>query len=266
MTGVAEPLEDLERFDSDMKRWAARVVRAIRRQAAAGTLPELSEDLPGEEWRDVPGERGYVVSSLGRVRSMGAVAPRFRPARDLKLSPNGKGYLAAGVNGRNRKVHRLVASAFVPNPEGFPLVRHLNDVKTDNRVVNLAWGDERANAADARRNGIRPTAQHGTVSMYSSQACRCDPCRAAARAYQLKYRTHPDRRAALAAAQRARRTDPEYRAAERARRATPEYRAAKNAARRARYAIDPAYRAAKGAANNAARRAKRAAQQKELTE
>jgi len=118
-----------------------------------------------EEWRPVKGYEGrYEVSSVGRVKSLAriAVAPnasgyRNIPERILSLTPAGKGHRAVnlaleGVITRTL-VHRMVAEAFIPNPDGLPFVRHLNDVPNDNRVENLAWGTPSDNGYDAVRNG-----------------------------------------------------------------------------------------------------------------
>ena len=49
-------------------------------------------------------------------------------------------------------IHRLLAEAYLPNPNNYPLVRHLNDIKTDNRLENLAWGNHRDNMLDYFKN------------------------------------------------------------------------------------------------------------------
>ena len=53
------------------------------------------------------------------------------------------------------RIHILKAKAFIytPNPLGYNVVRHLNDVKTDNRLINLAWGTQSDNVRDSIRNG-----------------------------------------------------------------------------------------------------------------
>lgn len=117
----------------------------------------------GEEWKPVTGFEGeYEVSSTGGVRSITrkvrSKGGSFRtvPGQVLKQWTV-NGYLRVNLNQRGvltqTPVHRLVAEEFVPNPENLPVVRHLNDVKTDNRVENLAWGTASDNENDKVRNG-----------------------------------------------------------------------------------------------------------------
>lgn len=60
--------------------------------------------------------------------------------------------LKSGYTSKQYKVHRLVAEAFIPNPNNYTIVRHLNDDPMDNRVDNLAWGTPYENIQDCIRN------------------------------------------------------------------------------------------------------------------
>lgn len=104
-----------------------------------------------EEWKDITGYEGlYQVSTLGNVRSydkkllvVEEVKTRLVKGKILAPTRSGNGYvkvmLTKNKTRRNRNVHRLVAEAFIPNPDGFTDINHINEIKTDNRVSNLEW-------------------------------------------------------------------------------------------------------------------------------
>lgn len=108
------------------------------------------EGFEDELWGAIPGYENYYVSTEGRVWSVDS-------GKILKTSINDNGYpmvwLYSNERCKNVKISRIEALTFIPNPDNLPVVRHLNDIKTDNRLENLAWGSYHDNAEDAKKNG-----------------------------------------------------------------------------------------------------------------
>jgi hypothetical protein len=104
-----------------------------------------------EQWKCVDGFADYEVSSLGRVRSM-----KFGKVRILKPRKTTDGYFSVVtcMNGceTSHRIHRLVASAFLPNPETLPQVDHIDRTVTNNCVDNLRWVSPSQNSFNTHRH------------------------------------------------------------------------------------------------------------------
>ena len=103
-----------------------------------------------EIWRPIKDyENIYEVSNLGRVRSLERTVIRKNgvtlkvPEKILKPKARRDGYLTVNIYKnavcKNYYIHRVVSTAFLPNPDNKPQVNHLSEEKTDNSVENLEW-------------------------------------------------------------------------------------------------------------------------------
>lgn len=116
-----------------------------------------------EIWRPIVGYEGlYEVSSYGRVRSLDRYVKysngpiHLHKGMILNPEKDKDGYLQVILynNGKIHqiKIHRLVAQAFIPNPQDLPQVNHKDEVKTNNSVDNLEWCNAKYNANYGSRN------------------------------------------------------------------------------------------------------------------
>lgn len=105
-----------------------------------------------EVWKDILGYEGtYQVSNKGRVKSLTRKVWNYtKRERILKPCHKPNGYMQVnlckdGGGDKHAYVHRLVAQAFLPNPDGLPEVNHIDFDKTNNCVENLEWVSDKDN-------------------------------------------------------------------------------------------------------------------------
>lgn len=124
------------------------------------------ETAPREEqevWKDIPGFEGfYQASTLGRVRSCDRDINYVNGhkvhynSHVMATKPNHSGYMVVGLNKNNRQhwysVHQLIARTFIPNPNGYPQINHIDECRTNNAVINLEWCTAHYNNNYGQRN------------------------------------------------------------------------------------------------------------------
>jgi len=96
----------------------------------------------------------YQVSNLGRIKN--SISGYI-----LKLSSDKQGYQIIQINRKNLKVHRLVSTAFISNPDNKRCVNHKDGVKSNNIVDNLEWATHHENAIHAFSTGLKIPQQLG---------------------------------------------------------------------------------------------------------
>ena len=147
-----------------------------------------------EIWKDIEGYEGYQVSNLGRVRSLDRIDSNNHPLKGVILKPyiSNSGYLLVGLykqQKRDRKLlHRLVAEAFIPNPDNKPEIDHINTIKTDNTVflnedgsinyekTNLRWTTRKENINNPlTKTKMRINARKPSKGKYGKKHHRSKP-------------------------------------------------------------------------------------------
>lgn len=134
------------------------------------------------EWRAHPTYPEYQLSTTGEVRSVYTMRPL---AGGLDKDGYKKLVLCSGGRRRYARVATMVAETFIgPRPPG-AVIRHLNNIRTDNRPENLAWGTQAENIADKHVHGTRQLGENGSRTILTE-----------AQARRAKFGTEPAKRLA----------------------------------------------------------------------
>ena len=129
-----------------------------------------------EVWKDIKDYEGlYQVSNLGRIKSLVGWNGKKYIKREKIINPTiqktnkNKEYyrnvigLVKIKKRKMAKVHRLVAEAFIPNPNGYPIINHIDGNPLNNIVENLEWCDQKYNMKHAIENNLKFNQINGTA-------------------------------------------------------------------------------------------------------
>lgn len=131
------------------------------------------EDLPGEIWVDIEGYGGfYQISNKTRVKSFYKGKIRI-----LRQGFNTNGYPTVSLhkNGKAKTytVHRLVAKAFIPNPENKPKIDHIDTNRSNASVENLRWVTSSENSQAAIKNGTQKIGTESPLAKLAENDIKC---------------------------------------------------------------------------------------------
>lgn len=118
-----------------------------------------------EIWRDIDGFENYQISNLGRIKSKERIVSNscrayVKKEEILKTHIMKSGYLAIVLRDKEQKkhllkIHRLIAEIFIPNPNNYTQVNHIDGDKTNCDIENLEWSTPQQNTRHAMKNGLR---------------------------------------------------------------------------------------------------------------
>lgn len=132
---------------------------------------ELNKELL-EEWVPIKGrEREYMISNLGRIKSLKRYVNHYRGKRTVNeriLNPtiynNGYYCVMLGSGAKKMLLHRLIAIHFIPNPNNYPCINHKDGNKLNNDLSNLEWCSYQTNNKHAHETGLKKATWTGIRS------------------------------------------------------------------------------------------------------
>lgn len=144
----------------------------------------MVEDLKNEIWYEVEGyEEYHRISNYGRIKVLsrtwktGSNYSISRQKSEQIITPTmSKGYMVVTLvkNGKLKQhlVHRMIAKAFIPNPNKFSCINHINGIKHDNRIDNLEWCSVQYNTLHSYMKGLQIPKKRGGHNM--AKKIKCD--------------------------------------------------------------------------------------------
>ena len=140
-------------------------------------MPDYTEDTDTGIYRIT--RTGQVFTQTKRkipivgkgMEFLGQFKEILEPEREMTYTLNNRGYYSVGIHRKTHMVHRLVAKAYIPNPENKPYVNHIDGNKLNNHVDNLEWCTVQENNQHARETGLHKQAK-GHAIRYQSPATK----------------------------------------------------------------------------------------------
>ena len=145
----------------------------------------VSPNFISEEWRDVPSFMGVLqASNMGRIKRLSKYrntkggGKAYMPEKILAQAISTYGYykLCISIDAKRYDLlaHRLIAEAFIPNPDSKHQINHINGIKTDNSIKNLEWVSSIENMKHAKLTGLLAIQPKGKANKLSKKLYQYD--------------------------------------------------------------------------------------------